>query len=244
MLKDPDFGLCVDDNVIFKVDITVFGELEHLAQLEDCNNQFANNQTLPMALKSLFNDPITTDITITIGSENETLFAHKCILIARSDVFRAMFRSNMKETQCGEIFIEDFESCIIKEMVHYMYTDIYPDTSFMNDQCLTLLKAAAKYQILGLKEYCELFISNALQVDTAIPTLIYAENIGAALLKEKTLAYIAQNSLKVVQLKEFQELDGVLLKEANTVIDTVNKRKGCRSSGEKDRRSYTSCMIM
>jgi speckle-type POZ protein len=247
MLKDSDFGLWIDDSVVFKVEITVCGELEPLLiPSEELENRLAC-QSLSAAVKALFDDSSSSDIKITSYSNDKqeiTLHAHRCILAARSDYFRGMFRWNMKEATSGEVFIEEFDPKVIREMIHYMYTDTHPDKSFMNEYAQELLRATMMYQVLPLKEICEVYISKEVTIETAVPILLFAEEHGAKLLKDKTLKYIAQHCMTITQTKEYQELIEPLRKEAQQVIDSANKKRGCRGSCDKDKRSFFGCAIM
>ncbi len=68
MLYDQDFGFCVDDAVIFKVEISVCGELEPChSMLVDNNDIFANSAiSLAHCMKTLFLEAHATDVDIVV----------------------------------------------------------------------------------------------------------------------------------------------------------------------------------
>ncbi len=250
MLRDTEFGYLIDDAIIFKVEITSYGDLEEAnvnnnksldLLLAGMSQQISN---LPASIKSLYNDSTTSDLTILLGSKREIFHAHRCILSVRSEVFHTMFTSNMKETSKGELMITDYESNVIKAMLSYLYTDDLPDKVFMNDYSPALMSIAVKYQILGIISFCEEHFCNCLQVENALSVLKFADSVGAIGLKIKSMHFIAQNSNKIIQCKDFQDLDEDLQKEMNLVIDVVNKRRGCRGMIEKERKTQISCAIM
>ena len=47
---------------------------------------------------------------------------HRCVLMARSPVFKAMLSHNMMESLNGEINIPDFSLTVVKIMLHFIYT--------------------------------------------------------------------------------------------------------------------------
>ena len=69
MLYDQDFGFCVDDAVVFKVEISVCGDLEPChSMLVDSNDLYANSATsLAHCMKTLFLQAHATDVEIVVG---------------------------------------------------------------------------------------------------------------------------------------------------------------------------------
>ena len=73
-------------------------------------------------MTKLMSDPETADFTLKVG--NKSFKVHKAVLGARSEVFRTMFLSNMKEGVKGEGDITDLNEETIQEVLHYLYTGI------------------------------------------------------------------------------------------------------------------------
>ena len=93
------------------------------------------------------------NIQIITARGNETVALHKDILMLRSPVFKAMFDSNMTESNSNQIQIPDFDSIAIKRMVEFLYKDTFTDindTSY--EDFISLLAIANKYQVNSLKE--------------------------------------------------------------------------------------------
>eukprot|EP01031_Cornospumella_fuschlensis_P039441 gene39441-48020_t len=63
LLKDPSLGFRVDDTVVFKVEVTVYGELES-SPILDHEKSFPNVTTLENSIRSMFNDPNTADVIL------------------------------------------------------------------------------------------------------------------------------------------------------------------------------------
>ena len=71
--------------------------------------------------KSILNDPLLSDIKIK-GNDGEEINVHRLILITRSEVFKRMLSSGMKETNQDVIEFKEFSSKALKVIVEYLYT--------------------------------------------------------------------------------------------------------------------------
>ncbi|BAS78311.1 Os02g0309500 [Oryza sativa Japonica Group] len=68
------------------------------------------------------------DVTFDVGQERFS--AHKCVLAARSSVFEAMFfGATRAKPRRSNIKIEDMEAGVFRSFLHFVYTDLLPDTS-------------------------------------------------------------------------------------------------------------------
>ena len=127
MLQDVDYGYSVDDSVVFKVEIVVFGELE--ATSFPPVSTVNSNTLLPSlsrCLKQLLTSGEVADVFINIGTTQ--LAAHRCILCARSPVFNAMLTYDMDERRTGTISIDDVDLTVMQECLTFMYTDECSDS--------------------------------------------------------------------------------------------------------------------
>ena len=122
MLQDADYGFAINDSVVFKVEIVVFGELESTSfpPVSTVNSNVLL-PSLSRSLRQLLTTGDVADIVINVGSVQ--LPAHRCILCARSPVFNAMLKHQMSESRTGEIFIDDVEAEVMQECLIFMYTD-------------------------------------------------------------------------------------------------------------------------
>merc|ERR1740128_1295403 len=103
-------------------------------------------------LGKLFNDRELSDVDVECGGE--VFNCHQLILSTRSDVFRAMFQSNMKENRTKKVTIKDVDPDVLKEMLKFIYTGV-TNEHVLKEKSGELLAAAEKYQIDCLKEICE-----------------------------------------------------------------------------------------
>lgn len=101
-------------------------------------------------LGELWENSLFTDCCLVVAGQK--FQAHKAILASRSPVFRAMFKHDMEESRTNHIEIHDLEPHGFKAIMGFIYTGKAPDLHSMAN---TLLAAADKYCLEGLKIFCE-----------------------------------------------------------------------------------------
>jgi speckle-type POZ protein len=127
MLLDTDYGFSVNDSVVFKVEIIVFGDLEATSfPLVSTVNSNILIPSLSRSLKQLLSSGDIADVVIDVGGVH--LSAHRCILSARSPVFHAMLKNEMTERVTGTISIDDVDPQVMQECLTFMYTDECSDS--------------------------------------------------------------------------------------------------------------------
>lgn len=127
-----------------------------------------------------------TDVILKCG--DKSIPAHKAILSCRSEVFRAMFRNNLKESQEGIVDIIDIEPPVFEKLINYIYTgNLMVETV---ESVCNIYKAAHKYSIEALKERCINFIKGNLETDQACEVLVMADLYQDKELKLFVMTYI------------------------------------------------------
>lgn len=176
----------------------------------------------------------------------ETIKAHRCVLMARSPVFKAMLGRNMKERRTGVLHITDFEPEIVREFLLFLYTDSLSSKQAMQEHCVALLSVAMKYEVRGLVDTCEVYLSSQINEETVIRILLVADEFAAFTLKEDALNFIAHHAEAIIQQREFKDLTGEVLAEATAVIEYAAKKKSCIGTIiDKERRfAGAPCVIM
>ncbi len=97
--------------------------------------------------------------------------AHSTILAARSPVFAAMFQHHMEETVTGQVYIEDIQSDIFDQLLHYIYSErtLKPMTEA---SAQAMYVAADKFDIDDLKKDCVRFLLSCVRVDNVVNLMI------------------------------------------------------------------------
>lgn len=199
-LKLASNGHCVDDTIVIRVDLTIYGPIEQ--SIVSCSthkllrpSDYTNPHSLQADIASIMFQRPTADVTITCA-DGEQIPAHKFMLCLRSEVFRAMFGHNMLESATNTVNITDFDSVVVTEMLRYMYTDSCR-LDDMQGYCDQLLAIASKYSIKGLMNVLENHMITTMSIDNIVSTLRMADMCNAEHLKSKALLFVAHNAKQV-----------------------------------------------
>lgn len=245
MLNNPEYGLILNDSVVFKADITVYGELEVLRRYD--GGTFSGVQgilSLERSIALSFNDCSSADVIFEFEGEAQQLFCHRFMLSIRSRVFRAMFTSQMTESNSGKVLITDTTAAVMEKLLLYIYTDFIPDKKFLTLHGLELLRIAKKYDIEGLAMECEDFLCDYVQISSVYPLIRFSENHSCSRLKQKCLHFIAENSEKSAKFIHDVPLEDELLQEIQSTIEAFKKRNNCKRKFEQASKYHVSCNIM
>ncbi|KAF7077692.1 hypothetical protein CFC21_082217 [Triticum aestivum] len=109
------------------------------------------------------------DITFEVGGEE--FAAHRCLLVARSTVFRAQLSGAMNES-CV-VKISGIKADVFRGLLTFIYTDAVPDFMEADDddvetfatRLLEFLEAAERYDLEKLKTVCEEKLADFLCAD-------------------------------------------------------------------------------
>ncbi|GBM76951.1 TD and POZ domain-containing protein 4 [Araneus ventricosus] len=123
------------------------------------------------AIKSLLEEGTLSDVSLRAGSQSFP--AHKCILSARSPVFKAMFGGDMKEKTSKCVEIPDLDEDTLSKLLSYIYADTVGELQWRG--AVDLYRAADKYELLDLKRRCSTFLKSDLSVSSVCAVLGVAD---------------------------------------------------------------------
>ncbi|XP_037423774.1 BTB/POZ and MATH domain-containing protein 2-like [Triticum dicoccoides] len=182
-----------------------------LTVIKDIRTEDASTALVPLPpsdlhthFANMLKDGHGMDVTFSVGGQ---LFsAHRCVLAARSSVFKAELFGQMKETSLKCIEIDDMETTIFEALLHFIYTDSLPSNWDLdqNVELQHLLVAADRYGLDRLKAMCEGKLCQRIDVQTVATTLALAEQHHAAQLKGACLTYLSSQGV----LRAVKETDG------------------------------------
>ena len=192
-LKDnPD--LLPGGNLTFVCDLTVYGPGattsgskypdEKLAIIDNCGKEM-NDQ-----IGKLFGEKKFSDVKISCGEE--VFDCHRNILSVRSQVFNAMFQSDMIESCSKNVIIKDIKPEVVKEMLHFIYNGATSTDNVLDEMGRDLLGAADLYQLELLKNKCEEKLCSSLDVNNSVELLVLADLHQASRLRKMALKLINQ----------------------------------------------------
>uniref|UniRef100_A0A0D9ZQZ7 BTB domain-containing protein n=1 Tax=Oryza glumipatula TaxID=40148 RepID=A0A0D9ZQZ7_9ORYZ len=129
--------------------------------------------------------------------------AHRCVLAARSPVFRAELfgGGHMRERRTSCVVVDDMEPSIFSAFLHFIYTDSLPenpDTPGDDQDCMAmqhLMVAADRYGLDRLVLICEEKLCRGIDVQTVATTLALAEQHQRVALKDACLGFIVSRGV-------------------------------------------------
>ncbi|CAM0879777.1 unnamed protein product [Alopecurus aequalis] len=151
-------------------------------------------------------DGEAADVTFEVGTE--TFSAHRCILAARSSVFKAELLGPMKEKTAACIRIKDMEAKVFSALLHFIYTDSMPVVDEGDEEAMAqhLLVAADRYNMERLKLICEGKLCGHICRNTVATTLALAEQHGCGALKQACFEFLmSPGNLKAVMASDGYE---------------------------------------
>mmetsp|Transcript_5359 Transcript_5359/g.16717 ORF Transcript_5359/g.16717 Transcript_5359/m.16717 type:complete len:526 (-) Transcript_5359:145-1722(-) len=186
--------------------------------------------TLIENMRRLLNSPDFSDITFVV--QDQKIFAHKAILVAQCEHFRAMFSGGrFAESSQTEIEIPQWSHAAFIAMLEWLYTGHTPrDLSAAH--LTEVLGLADHYTLDGLKHVCENVLVHSVEIENACTLLRHADQYMAHELKRYCLAFVLRNFDQVAYTRSFDELGSMpsLLLEVTRAAATKDKASAASTS--------------
>ncbi|XP_044354480.1 BTB/POZ and MATH domain-containing protein 2-like [Triticum aestivum] len=182
-----------DDSFTLRCDIVVIGD----ANSRDTATTSPSIKVPSSDMQQHFSDLLLaeegTDVTFKVGGE--TIAAHRCVLAARSAVFKAELFGTMKEGMMttSVIQVDDMDAQVFRAMLGFIYSDSPSEIEEEEDADVMwqhLLIAADRYDLRRLRLMCEEKLSEYVDVTTATTILTLAEQHNCRGLKETCLEFL------------------------------------------------------
>jgi len=173
----------------------------------------------PILGNKLFMAKNTFDLKIIC--EGKILECHKSVLCCRSDVLNVMFLNDeMIEAQSREVKINDIEAETMENFLYFLYHDQIQDTKMINAK---LLRAAHKYNVPELLDFCSDYLKNNLSFENATDVLVSAHLTDQRDLFKIASDFIHENKGKVVKTIAWEEFKKTNPTTAIDIISSVLK---------------------
>lgn len=134
--------------------------------------------------------------------------AHKNIITARSDYFRALLCEKLSDDRLKRpIFIENISHDAFKSLLYFIYTGRIEENSSVKTVC-ELARASEWYGVDGLKERCHAYAKASLCVENVIPFFLSSLDTEPVLdvIEDACLRFIAKNFAQLIERAEFKQL--------------------------------------
>ncbi|XP_019497595.1 PREDICTED: kelch-like protein 26 isoform X1 [Hipposideros armiger] len=161
----------------------------------------SHSTSLLQGLAALRSQGQLLDIVLTVN--RETFHAHKVVLAACSDYFRAMFTGGMREASQDVIELKGVSARGLQHIIDFAYSaEVTLDLDCVQD----VLGAAVFLQMLPVVELCEEFLKAAMSVETCLHIGHMATTFSLASLKESVDAFTFQHFLQIAAEEDFLQL--------------------------------------
>nr|XP_034579193.1 BTB/POZ domain-containing protein At1g55760-like [Setaria viridis] len=168
----------------------------------------------------MLNNGIFSDILV--NADGGSIKAHRAVLAARSPVFMCMFSIDLEEKEQCIVDISDMSLEACRAFIRYIYGSI-PEEEFLAHRS-ELLSAGDKYDIVELKNMCEISMVDDADNDNVPERLQMAHLYGLSTLK-KTCMWLLEKFLKIYDAQEdFREL--VHTGDPDLVAEVMQSCKG------------------
>ena len=165
-----------------------------------------NSPTKPRLGFCSQNFPELQDVTI-ICEEGCEVFAHKCLLVSRSDYFSSMFCSGWSESSA--VLTLPLPSSTVQTVIDYLYTDQSTRVEKSEDLefVCNILVVADQFLLTRLKQICESRLTRLLTLKNVTELLQFAVNFLAAQLERSTMQFICLNLPAILESRALELLD-------------------------------------
>jgi hypothetical protein len=179
-------------------------------------------EKFPEQFRSLLESGDHSDVTFIVGDLREEVCAHKAILSARSEYFKAMFRKGgMAESTQSIVEIGGHDKQTFSKMLEHIYTDTVANLeSCSPNDVMTLLQMANEFCLDELQRLCEHAASKVLSFDNIGRFMLMSSKFGASELRDACKKYVREHGTTLrsddkfrLEIEEFPQL-GLLLFDA------------------------------
>lgn len=157
---------------------------------------------LQRGIKNLRDDRHLCDFTITV---QETQFsAHKLMLAACSDYFKAMFVHDSLEHKQNRVQLHDVSPAAMEAILEFCYTS---QISLTIDNVQEILVASSLLQISDVQDMCVGYIKNRIDISNCLGIFVVADRCNLRDLFASALNFCLDKFGEIVEEREFLQLD-------------------------------------
>lgn len=176
-----------------------------------------------LATGMLFNEA-TADVWLKV--QDERLPAHRAVLAARCDYFRAMLYGGMQEACSKEVQIDDsFSPALMRALVRYIYTQQLEPVTL--EDAVRLVACADHFGMSDLRDAMLCEIEKSLSCNTVLEVLTWAMESHQEQIEERCLQYVVAEAWPVLTSSSFLELDAPIALRVLQAVDMQGKSLMC-----------------
>ena len=173
----------VESFIGYKV-VSITSNSTHSVALVDSDRSYS------LMMKSLIDNETCSDVVFLL-KDNERVHAMKGLLIGRSEYFRAMFRSGMRESRENEVQVQDCSKGVFLLFLEYIYLGKILDIEM--EDAIELYVLSHRYQEDELNSRCLDVIRGGLSHEHVSELLAEAGGLDIDALKDACMEYAVSN---------------------------------------------------
>jgi len=182
----------------FSPPLPLVGEVEHINHLSD-------------HLGKLYLNDEYSDILLVLD-DNQKIPAHKVVLAARSEYFRALLYGGMRESSQSEVKLVETPHVAFKHLLKYIYTGNLSLHNFKEDLILDILGLAHLYGFLDLEHSISAYLKAVLCVKTVCLIYDTASLYQLQDLAQASLMFMDRHAAEVLNHETFLSLSELAVK--------------------------------
>lgn len=155
---------------------------------------FGDPDAFASEMIKMINEKEYSDVRFTVGEEKQIIYAHRCILAARCEVFRAMLTVPPGDDPSSALILSEIRPNIFLAVLEFIYTNC---CSLSTHMVIDVMAAAIEYGLDGLIKLCVHFMRDSIDVSTVCEFLQAALTYQQTTLQEECLFFIEMNTEEV-----------------------------------------------
>ncbi|KAF0929761.1 hypothetical protein E2562_024449 [Oryza meyeriana var. granulata] len=165
----------------------------------------------------------------------ETFTAHRCVLAARSPVFKATLCGSKENAATTVVRIKDIMPEVFAALLSFIYTDSFPEVEEeqLQPMALHLLIAADRYDLRRLKLMCEDKLHRRIDANNVVITLMVAAWHHCHELRRACIEIIT-SSEKLEAIKATEEFE-ILVTRCPSIVEEIMSKLAARLGKNVDK---------
>ncbi|XP_060748018.1 kelch-like protein 33 isoform X1 [Tachysurus vachellii] len=185
-------------------------EVDRLAEVckaEDPSSGRVEREHCLQVIRTLWKRHVGCDVIMEVES-GERFPAHRVILAAGGDYFRALFCSGLRESKEEVVCMQGIASWVLESMLEFIYSGQLK-LGWQNIWDLT--EAFLQFQLQGAQTLCSQFLHDHMNDASCLDTLFLAETYGLEHLGRAAEEYALSHFQQVSERENFKDLTCTLL---------------------------------
>ncbi|TSU11379.1 Kelch-like protein 33 [Bagarius yarrelli] len=177
-------------------------------------------------IRSLWKRRVGCDVIMKVES-GECFPAHRVILAAGGDYFRALFCSGLRESNEDVVCLRGIASWVLESLLEFMYSGQFK-LGWRNIWDLT--EASLQFQLQGAQTLCLKFLHDQMNDASCLDTLLLAETYGLDSLNRAAEEYALAHFQQIAEKENFKDLTFALLERLleKDELRVESEVEGCR----------------